>query len=1172
MPKDLDDIRNRITSAKVADEDALLDALMAEHEVSVSVREAASGKAERLVEDLRSSARPNILDSLLAEYGLASPAGTALLRLAEALVRIPDAPTMDQLIADKLVDVDWTAHRGRSNSAVVNAITLSLDMTSRCLRGSIRPGAAAATRRLLKRITTPLARIAVRKSTQLLAGRFVHGSTIRQSIRNSAQRERQGYTHSYDMLGEAALTHADAERFFRDYKEAIEALTPACTSSDFRQNPGVSIKLSALHPRYELTQRHRVLTELTERTAVLARMAKSAAMGINIDAEEADRLELSLDVIEQVLREPELAGWDGFGIVVQAYNKAAPHVLDFLYELAGELDRRIMVRLVKGAYWDTEIKRAQVEGLEDFPVYTRKAATDVAYLCCARKLLGMTDRIYPQFAGHNAHTVSAILELADGKQEFEFQRIHGMGEALHDKILQREGTRCRIYAPVGQHRELLPYLARRMLENGANTSFVNQIADRHWLAADIAADPFKALESARSSNYRPITEPAHLFGDSRRNSQGWDLHNPHTLQHLESIRLPHKTASWTCEPLLAADATAHPATAVANPADPSDVPGTVAETTEAGLSASLDTATSWDNCAASERGRILQKASDLYEANAGEILALLCREAGKSLLDATAELREAVDFLRYYGSEASKLDRTAACGVVACISPWNFPLAIFTGQIAGALAAGNGVIAKPAEQTPLIAGLSVKLMHEAGVPRSVLQLVPGSGPTVGKALASDQRIAGVAFTGSTETAREIERRMAETLRPEARLVAETGGINAMVIDSTALPEQAIKDIVVSSFQSAGQRCSALRVLYVQEEIRPQFTEMLFGAMDELKIGDPWDPSTDVGPLIDEEARSRVVAHIEEARAEGRLLKQCAVPEAGCFVGPAVISVSGIEDVKQEIFGPVVHLAGFDQKDLDNIVSAVNSCGYGLTFGLHSRIDERVEALSSRLHAGNIYVNRNQIGAVVGSQPFGGEGLSGTGPKAGGPEYPAAFLRSDPVSHEPCEGPDVDTAQVQKLLDQADSPRHSVGGAAAMPGPTGEANRLRQFSRGTVLCLGPTTEDALEQAAQAGAAGCAAVRVAPGVTGELAISGFLPRSALASLSNFDVVALWSHPEDLREARKALAARSGPIVPLVVSRDLADRCRLERHVCIDTTAAGGNATLYAEIGARSRQHQE
>ena len=1167
MQDKLDAIRERILAAKVANEVDAIDALIARCGVSEADRTEASENAESLVEEIRSSGRPNTLEALLAEFGLGSDGGLALLRLAEALIRVPDAATADALIADKIVPIDWM-ERSHSNAPLsVRTIARSLALTAFCIGGSDETGTGAAVRRALKRVSTPFARAAVRSATRRLAGRFVHGSTIEESIRKSRKEERAGLVCSYDMLGEAALTEGDAEKFFEDYKNAIAALKPRCTAADFRDNHGISIKLSALHPRYEQTQRKRVLVELAERTLVLARMAKEANMGMNVDAEEADRLELSLDVIERVLREPDLAGWDGFGIVVQAYGKAAPHVIDWLHELATGLDRKIMIRLVKGAYWDTEIKRAQVEGLEDFPVYTRKSATDVAYLCCVRKLLGMTDRIYPQFAGHNAHTVSTILKLAGDDKPFELQRIHGMGEALHDVIHGRERTRCRIYAPVGRHRELLPYLARRMLENGANTSFVNQIARTDLEAAEIAADPFDKWQRERESNFRPVSPPMELFGPQRRNSRGWDLHFPSHLREMNRLREPSRTEEWTAVPELVNGTATGQEAVVGNPGNPEDVVGKIRHVSAEDVEGAIASASSWAQADPAERARILERASDLYESRAGEFLALLAREAGKTLRDAVAELREAVDFLRFYAAEARGLGQRKPLGLVACISPWNFPLAIFTGQVAGALAAGNGVLAKPAAQTPLVAALAVELLYQAGVPRNVLQFVPGPGSTVGAAIVSDPRISGVAFTGSTETAFEINRGMAESTGPGSRLIAETGGLNAMIIDSTALPEQAVRDIVISSFQSAGQRCSALRMVYVQEDVADQFMTMLFGAMDELSIGDPWHDSTDVGPVIDKAAMQEISDHVAKAKADGRLMKACKAPDVGSFVGPSVIRVNGMEDLPGEVFGPVLHLATFAQKDLDRTIDAINDSGFGLTFGLHTRIDRRVEEIAERLEVGNMYVNRNQIGAVVGSQPFGGEGLSGTGPKAGGPHYLHAFTRTEPVLHgEPC-GKEVAPDAVQKLLDKARSSKRKVRRTIHMPGPTGESNRLTEVPRGTVLCLGPTENDALEQSRLAGSRGCSAVLVADGAEGDLAISGFLSRDALEVLQGVDVVALWSDARDIRDARRALARRTGPLVPLVATRDLASYSLLERHLCVDTTAAGGNATLLAQVGARS-----
>ncbi len=1152
---------SRILAAKMADEGSLIDALSTECGIPPEVLDKSGAEARRLIADIRSNSRPGLLESLLVEYGLGSGEGIALLRVAEALLRVPDTATIDALIEDKLVAADWRSHRGRSPSSMVNLATLGLQLSASILKQPGREGATSYLRRIARSACRPAVRLAVSAVTRRIADHFVQGRTIEEAIRASRGAGKQGFCFSYDMLGEAALTAGDASQFLDDYKGAITALAPFCTNPDFRDNDGVSIKLSALHPRYEQTQRGRVLDELADRLKTLAIMARDANMGLNIDAEEADRLELSLAVIEKVLRSPELAGWGGFGIVVQAYGKAAPHVIDHLYALAGELDRKIMIRLVKGAYWDTEIKRAQVEGVEDFPVYTSKPATDIAYLCCARKLFGMTDRIYPQIAGHNAHTVSTILELAGDGTEFEFQRIHGMGEELHRQILGRGRARCRVYAPVGEHRELLPYLARRMLENGANSSFVNQIADPDCPVDSIAENPFERYASIRESNREPVVRPRFLFGDERRNSRGWDLHYPPHRDELLQVREGFLISEWQTS--LPIPGRAGDPVVVTNPADQSEVVGSSEVATAADVAAAMDRAVCWDDVTPGHRAEILMRASELYEDSSGEFFALLGRESGKIMKDAIAELREAVDFLRYYATEAPKAGAARPAGLFACISPWNFPLAIFTGQIAGALAAGNGVLAKPAEQTPLIGGLATRLLHQAGVPENVLQLLPG-GPETGRVLLADNRIAGVAFTGSTETARKIEQHMAKTLRPASRLIAETGGLNAMIADSTALPEQVIRDIVMSSFRSAGQRCSALRLLYLQADIHSNFLKMLFGAMDELVIGDPMDMATDIGPVIDADSHAHISRYIDKARQESRLLKQCPVPPTGHFVGPAVIEVGGIEDLEAEIFGPVLHVAKFVPGQLDDIIAAINASGYGLTFGMHSRIDFRTRKVADRLGIGNVYINRNQIGAVVGSQPFGGEGLSGTGPKAGGPDYLPAFTAGTLPGHPADSRHPVSPAAVQDLLDQAAGGSPAVLETREFPGPTGESNILRKFPRGAMLCLGPTASDAADQAKTARQAGCPAIQVAEGASGPLAISGFLPRAALAELAGIGMVALWSDEEDLRAARLALSERDGPIIPLAATTEFLERCILERHTCTDTTAAGGNATLFASLG--------
>ncbi|MEM8636703.1 MAG: bifunctional proline dehydrogenase/L-glutamate gamma-semialdehyde dehydrogenase PutA, partial [Pseudomonadota bacterium] len=919
---------------------------------------------------------------------------------------------------------------------------------------------------------------------------------------------------------------------------------------------GISIKLSALHPRYEVGQRERVLSELVPKVVELCLLAKAGNIGLNIDAEEAARLELSLDVIKAAFADSRLDGWDGFGVVVQAYGKRAGPVIDWLNALATNYDRRIMVRLVKGAYWDSEIKWAQAEGLRGFPVFTTKAATDISYICCVQKLLSLRARIYPQFATHNAHTMAAVLKLAGGETDgYEFQRLHGMGEALHDSVLSNAGTACRIYAPVGVHEDLLAYLVRRLLENGANSSFVNQIVDEDVPPSLIAADPFENIENCRTGCGPGVALPTDLFGARRRNSRGWDVGYERDLQNIMESRNSYVDVSYS----LPANSTKRE---IYSPHDPDTLIGSAREYSRSEVTDLIGKTKLWADTGTAQRAKMLRRAADLYEEQFGEIFALLAREAGKTLPDSISELREAVDFLRYYANEAERRGNKSPVGIFACISPWNFPLAIFTGQIAAALAAGNGVLAKPAEATPLIAGLAVKLMHLAGVPEDVLRLIPGEGAVVGAELTSDSRIGGVCFTGSTATAQAIHRSMAEHLYPGAPLIAETGGLNAMIVDSTALPEQAVSDIVVSAFQSAGQRCSALRVLYLQEDVSEKFLNMLFGAMDQLKIADPWKFETDVGPVIDAAAQAKIDAHIAEARADGRVLKEMARPQDGCFVGPTVIRVDGIEDLTEEVFGPVLHVATFDPADLGRVTAAINNSGYGLTFGLHTRIDDRVEDITRSIRAGNIYVNRNQIGAIVGSQPFGGEGLSGTGPKAGGPLYLDRFYaaQSDGMGGS-ASGPAVSRETLQAALDALPDPSNKRLSSEDLPGPTGESNRLSIFPRGRVLCLGPGFEQAKRQAEAVEARGCRALIVAENAKSGFA--GHVSPDVLTSLEGIDLVAWWGDEETARAYRKALAARRGAILPLITGSNLGEYCLREQHICIDTTAAGGNASLLAGV---------
>ncbi|HET8850678.1 MAG TPA: bifunctional proline dehydrogenase/L-glutamate gamma-semialdehyde dehydrogenase PutA [Marinobacter sp.] len=1197
---ELSELRQAVRRNYLADEHEVIHRLIAEAGLSAEERKAISARAAELVRDVRNSARPTIMEKFLAEYGLTTKEGVALMCLAEALLRVPDNLTIHDLIEDKITSGNWGAHVGRAKSGMINSATVALLMTSNLLKDSERQSVGETLRKLIKRLGEPVVRTVANQAMKEMGRQFVLGRNIEEAQERGKAQEARGYTYSYDMLGEAARTDADAQRYYQAYSNAIDSIAKRC-EGDVRTNPGISVKLSALLARYEYGHKERVMNELMPRALKLAKKAAAANMGFNIDAEEQDRLDLSLDVIEAILKDPELKGWDGFGVVVQAFGKRASQTLDYLYRLAEKLDRRIMVRLVKGAYWDAEIKRAQVMGLSDFPVFTRKACSDVSYLACTRQLLNMTDRIYPQFATHNAHSVSAVLELARGldKSTFEFQRLHGMGESLHDQVIEDSGVPCRIYAPVGAHKDLLAYLVRRLLENGANSSFVNQIVDTRITPEEIAKDPIDVVEKlGRNLASKAIVHPSKIFGEHRRNSKGWDITDPVTLAQINEGRGRYKTHQWEGGPVFAGAASGGDLVEVRNPADPDDLVGHITHASEADVNAALDAAQDgfrqWSAVSAEDRAAIIRRVGDLLEENVHELFALTTREAGKSLLDAVAEIREAVDFAMFYANEGIRYkDAGQARGVMCCISPWNFPLAIFAGQILANLAAGNAVVAKPAEQTSLLAVRAAELMHEAGVPRAAMQLLPGTGKTVGAALTSDARVTGVCFTGSTATAQMINKAMAETMSPDAPLVAETGGMNAMIVDSTALPEQVVRDVLASSFQSAGQRCSALRMLYVQKDIADNLLEMLYGAMEELGIGDPWLLSTDVGPVIDEIARKKITDHCSKYEQQGKLLKKLKVPAKGLFVSPAVLSVSGIEELEEEIFGPVLHVATFEAKDIDKVVDAINAKGYGLTFGIHSRVDSRIEHIVSRIKVGNTYVNRNQIGAIVGSQPFGGEGLSGTGPKAGGPQYVRRFIKGETIERRSQSSDRVLGAdKVQKLIDKASGikvpapegrqaalkpyfgavPAPLDSGYEAMPGPTGEQNHLSCHARGVILCAGPDTESAVEAAGVALSQGNRAVVVAPGVEKALAdalkaglplvaMDGVLDPDALIQLSDYTAVVSVAEKTLLKQYRHALAKRDGALLPLITEHMLDQRYVIERHLCVDTTAAGGNASLIA-----------
>jgi RHH-type transcriptional regulator, proline utilization regulon repressor / proline dehydrogenase / delta 1-pyrroline-5-carboxylate dehydrogenase len=952
------------------------------------------------------------IEDFLHAYAISTKEGLALMVLAEALLRVPDADTADRLIEDKLKAGDWAHRDARSAALLVSASAWTLGITARVIHASETPEGIVEA--LVKRLGLPAVRAATRQAVRLLGSHFVLGQTIADALARAGSHHE--FLYSFDMLGEGARTAADAERYFESYAGAIDAIGHSAGNAALPNRPGISVKLSALHPRYEPLQRVRVLKELAPKLLELARMAKTHQLNLTVDAEEADRLELSLEVIASVLRDSSLAGWDGFGLAVQCYQKRAGAVIDWVAELAAALGRRLMLRLVKGAYWDTEIKRAQERGLADYPVFTRKAMTDLCYLDCARRLLAARPRLYPQFATHNALTVASVIEDAGGTGAYEFQRLHGMGEALYQSLLaELPALTCRVYAPVGGHADLLAYLVRRLLENGANSSFVSLAADPAVPIETVLRRPQSWIASAAAARHPHIPLPRDMFGPARRNSTGIEFGDRAALDGLLA-ELGAAPRSASAAPLVDGFALAGRARSVVSPIDDKAI-GVVQEGDEAIVAAAMSAAqtgfSSWQATPVAARAAALERAGDLIEHNRGQLIALLQSEGGKTLDDCVSEVREAADYCRYYAAAArSTLVRQSlpgptgesnelhmrGHGIFVCISPWNFPLAIFTGQIAGALAAGNCVVAKPAEQTPLVASAAVKFLHAAGVPASVLHLVPGDGK-IGAMLTGHAGVAGVAFTGSTEVARIINRTLAAKDGPIPPLIAETGGINAMIVDATALPEQVTDDVIASAFRSAGQRCSALRLLCVQDDVAERVLDMVEGAARELKLGDPRDISTQVGPVIERQAKDRLERWIAAMEAHGavRFRWDGAMPTRGTYVAPTLIELDRARELKEEVFGPILHVVRWSASELDQLCDDIAANGTALTLGIHSRIDATVERILARLPHGNVYVNRNMIGAVVGSQPFGGSGLSGTGPKAGGPNYLRRFALEQVVT-------------------------------------------------------------------------------------------------------------------------------------------------------------------------------
>ncbi|HZH26676.1 MAG TPA: bifunctional proline dehydrogenase/L-glutamate gamma-semialdehyde dehydrogenase PutA [Azospirillaceae bacterium] len=987
-------------------EHAAVEQLRTQARLPVETAARVEADALELAEAIRAKSGDRLgVETFLATYSLSTAEGVALMCLAEALLRIPDRHTVDALIGDRLGEGEWDARLGGKSSVFMNASAWGLALTGRLLQWDGGTDAGSTLRRMIARLGKPVVRTALETAMRLMGKQFVMGETIEQALRRG-QDAPPGTTHSFDMLGEAARTQADAERYWQSYSDAIAAIRRRCDGQDPTRNPGISVKLSALHPRYEAAKRDRVLRELLPRTVELARQAKDAGINFTIDAEEADRLILSLELFERLARDPTLAGWDGLGLAVQAYQKRALAVAGWLDELSADTNRRFMVRLVKGAYWDTEIKRAQERGLPDYPVFTRKAATDISYRACAARLLAAEGRIYPQFATHNPRTALEIMALAGKRRDYEFQKLHGMGDSLYELLRERHGAalRLRVYAPVGDHKDLLPYLVRRLLENGANTSFVHQVADPAAPLQAIVADPVRAVGEGEAA----LPPPAALYPD-RRNSAGLDLSDLGVLGGIARQVADDRAAAPADGP-----------GAVYEPGDRSRVVGHQPDMDAMEAADAVARAHAayrqWDAQPANARAEVLERAADLMEDARTELMSLLIREGGKTIPDALAEVREAVDFCRYYAVRARaefgtpiplpgptgerNTLRLSGRGVFVCISPWNFPLAIFIGQVAAALAAGNAVVAKPAEQTPLIARRAVGILHRAGVPTDVLHLVSGPGETVGAALVGDPRVAGIAFTGSTETAKRIARSIAAGDGPIIPLIAETGGVNAMVADSSALAEQLVGDVVTSAFHSAGQRCSACRVLLVQDSVADKVTEMLAGAMAELVVGDPGDPATDLGPVIDAEAQAQLNRYATELKSAGRTIAEIPLPPSaskGTFVAPLAVEVPLSKLPTREVFGPVLHVARWTPDTLGQALDAVAGTGYGLTLGIHSRVERFWRQVADRVPVGNVYVNRSMIGAVVGVQPFGGNGLSGTGPKAGGPHYLPRFAKETTLS-------------------------------------------------------------------------------------------------------------------------------------------------------------------------------
>ncbi|WP_206485791.1 bifunctional proline dehydrogenase/L-glutamate gamma-semialdehyde dehydrogenase PutA [Thalassotalea sp. G2M2-11] len=1124
-------IRQKIREFYRIDENIAVDHVLPVAEVNVSARSRAWDRARKIVLKIRQDQEGNgAIDALLNEYSLSSEEGVVLMCLAEALLRVPDKKTQDALIRDKISQGQWSSHLGSSESLFVNASSWGLLITGSMVNyaDKRKQDNFGLLKKTIGRLGEPVIRKSMNFAMKIMGKQFVMGETIEAATERAATKEQHGYVYSYDMLGEGARTMKDAERYLKSYQDAIEtigSIAQASGKNDPRRVPGISVKLSAIHPRYEFSHKERVMAEIVPKLKELCLQAKNYNIGLTVDAEESERLDISLDIIEAVFSDNDLANWNGFGIALQAYQKRALWVVEWLRMLTLRVNRKMMVRLVKGAYWDTEIKNTQKDGHNHFPVFTRKSSTDVSYHACANKLLEYRDSIYPQFATHNAYTAATIVELAgDDKEGFEFQCLHGMGDSLYDQIVSDENIQCRIYAPVGHHEDLLAYLVRRLLENGANSSFVNAIVDESKPVESLLEDPVEKTQRLKDKYNNQIVKPIALYHDSngvgRDNSIGVDLTDIDQLSTLKT-----SIENWFASHLINADEVPKHAVAVRNPADHSEIIGFHRFHDKNDMVAMIDTAEtafySWSQTPVIERAALLRRVADILERHMDELIAMCIKEAGKIAQDGVDEVREAVDFCRYYAERAIELaedERLEPRGVVLCISPWNFPLAIFLGQVAAAIATGNTVLAKPAEQTGLIALYTIELMKSVGLPDGVVQAVIAQGSDVGSMILPDNRIQTVMFTGSTETGSKISQTLAERGGDQVPLIAETGGQNCMLVDSTALPEQVVDDIISSGFQSAGQRCSALRVLFLQEDIADGVITMLKGALAELHVGDPAQLSTDIGPVIDKKALDALTAHSDYMKSHGKLLYQCAISaevsdKEHFFFAPRLYEIDDISVLKKEVFGPCVHVVRFKGEDIENIIDKINSTGFGLTMGIHTRINQRALELAKLSRAGNIYINRNMIGAIVGVQPFGGRGLSGTGPKAGGPNYLSRLVKEKatpdteqfhvlPEQAEALESDATATAEAIVMMDQAtiaekdwrltelntrisyvrqllakiahveivddlaDDLNRTLTAAraqlisiekrfkkpAVLPGPTGESNILYLENRGNVICF------------------------------------------------------------------------------------------------------------------------